>query len=264
MKNSEQKKMRKCERRESKCRLFQMRHGKTKHPGLLERLYLAVAGRLDGARGIVRTCPDDTWSSPLLRREADALNEFSDKIWGVEQVRMKKYHAEVRSLLTIIAQDERRKEELEARRDSYDESFYSSRRNGEERLVEDQIRARREREAASRTKALLTDLDAAETDLAQHCQELVWLHSVISGAETEAKMICARALSHTNQRIDIYWRAVLCSHPERERMPAVPQMLRETDAERIITEANLPLRAKMQEVLDRYMLTNECSTMEVA
>ena len=264
MKDFEQKKMRKIERRESRRRRFQIRHGRTRRPGVLERLYLVVAGWLDGVHRIVRACPDGTWSSPLLRREEDALKEYSSKVWGVEQTRMKKYHAEARRLLADIAKEEHKKKELEALRASYDESYFCSRRHGEERLTEEQVRARRGREAASRTEALLTELNDAETLLVQYSQELSWLHSVISGAETEPKMICTRALDHTNQRIDIYWRAVLYRHPERERMPAVPQLLHETDAEQISTEANRALRTLMRETVDRYVQTDNTSIMEVA
>ena len=93
---------------------------------MLERLYLVVSGWLAGMHRIMRACPDGTWSSPFLRREEDALKEYSSKVWGIEQARMKKYHAEARRLLADIAKEEHKKKELEALRASYDENFFCS------------------------------------------------------------------------------------------------------------------------------------------
>lgn len=144
-----------------------------------------------------------------------------------------------------------------------EDAYLTMRKRGEELLSEAQVRARRRREFER--KAAVVRAQAAEigNTLAEHYLELSKLHSIVTDAESEARLSCKRAENHTRQRIDAYWRSVLRTHPEQERMPAFPLVLPGANAERAYFERYAVANSAAKDLLERFQKTADRTTMEV-
>lgn len=251
-------------RKEARRRLRQVQNGRVHYLGPLERLTLSIAGRIDGARSQPREISDGSWSSPLIRKETDALEEHCDRVWGTELVRLEPYHVRIGQLVTDIARLERQLRKSETEDVPVKEEFLAMRKRGEEQLTDAQVCARRQREYDRRVDAARSRTDAVENTLAAHYLELAKLHSIVTDAENEARLCCERVTNHTKQRIDAYWRAALRTHPEQQRMPAYLLPLPETNAERTYFQLHSSTNTAAKGLLEKYRNTVNHEIMEVA
>ena len=96
-----------------------------------------------------------------------------------------------------------------------------ARKRGEEELSESQVIARRKREDAKRMAQIHAGVVRLENELTEKYLELSDLQHNAEELTKVVRLLCERVMMHTNQRLDIYWRAVLRVHPDRDRMPMI-------------------------------------------
>ena len=208
-------------------RAVRLGRGKIRGVGLFERIGLKITGRLDGMRGLPREEPSGTWTSPHLDREVRSYDEFASRMWGQLQIEEEDVYARLGTLMGSIAHT---RGQLEAARAdlqgavSHEGTPGAARRQGEARLNEGQVAARRASEQAKRLAPFRGQVGALESKLSTQADEFSAIRSRITEKENSTRMICARVREHLMQRADIYWNSALRRHPEKARMPAVPSV----------------------------------------
>lgn len=230
----------------------QLKRGHTKRLGPVESLHMRMLGLDDGRRGLPKE-EADGWNSAFIKKETDAWEEFCNRTWGLEQVALEKYHVRTAVLVSDIAQLEIKLQEIEGEyKPPEDESFYLTRKRGEEFCSDAQIRARRHREVEKQIAKVRAAAASIHAELETKCRELALIHRHILESENNTRMICERVMNHIKQRISAYWRAAMRVHPEGDRMPAIPVMLKVTDAERTYTEDHRQLNDAVVRTLNRH------------
>lgn len=243
-------------KKETRRHVRQLKRGRTKSLGPIESLQLRLIGLDDGRRGLpkeVGQYDGYEWSSAFIQKETDAWEEFCNRAWGLEQVALERYHVRASVLVSDIAQLEGKLQEIEAEyTPPQDESYYSTRKRGEELCSDAQVQARRRREVAKQLAKVRSAAASVKDELEEKCRELAHIHRHIVENENDTRMICERVMNHSKQRISAYWRAAERVHPEKDRMPAAPTTLTPTDAERTYTEDHRYLNDAITGVLTRY------------
>ena len=214
MKNTQQK----------KARIINLRRGKVKRMGLFEKLMLKIAGYFDGKRNLPRDS-DSGWTSPHIDKEVRSYDEFSSRMWGRLQVEEEEDYARLGELLDSVAHtkallDESKEalEKAEAREIETD----TSRKRGESKLTDAQVKARRSNEKAKRLAPLKGRVSNLQSKLTSEIDEFSQLRNKIIEDNNSTRMICNRVKDHIYQRIDIYWNVAFRKHSDKENMPVIP------------------------------------------
>ena len=243
--------------RAEKMRLRELRRCKAKRLGPVEAIHMRLSGRVDGNLGMPRETSDHVWTSPLIQKEIDAEQEHRERVWGATQINLEPYHMRTESLLTVIASNERKLDEVKARLKPVDEGACSARKRGEEELTEEQIQARRSREFERLNNKVRAEAREIEQAIEAYYEELSLLHCFNTESENTAKLTCERVMDHTRQRIDAYWRSAMKVHPESKNMPVLPFLPRETVAEAAYMERHGKLNETVAFSLEQYRKKQE-------
>lgn len=245
-------------------RITSLHKGKVKSLGLFETLKMKLLGWLDGRRGLPREDDEHGWRSPHLDREVRAYEEFCGRMWGGLQIESETAYARMGDMLDKIAQTERLLgEAMEKLKASIqlENATGIERKNGEERLTDAQVKSRREKEKAARLSPAKNHVASLENTLSTSLQELFAARNDVREKENSTRMVCARVMEHTAQRLDVYWHSALKKHPEHDSMPVIPCVELKNDAERIYMEAHRSLLQKTEALLNS---SSEQKAQEVA
>lgn len=239
--------------------------GKARRIGWLEAIPLKLAGHRDGTRGLPKKDDAGEWASAVLSRESHSFKEFCDRTWGRLQIDL----AEQFSRLGYLAEEAERlenrleeiREELEKAEGNTTSDSLAERHRGEELLSENQIKHRRTRENERRLQPYRSARRTIETRLRECLQEAIAIRSEITEANNATRLICERVMDHTRQRLDVYWQSALVSHPEGERIPAVPSVRLVPEAELVYFQQHRPFLEDAAEKISylslKYDITNE-------
>ena len=203
----------------------ELRKGKAKGLGLLETIHMNYLGKKDGKQGIPKENDEGEWISSVMNKEKNEYEEYCGKIWGmISEVLEEKYKkcAVLDNEISLLGK------KLDAARAANKNAApltNFARKRGEEDLADSQIIARGKREEEKRMSALRAKVERLEDELSSKYMELAELQHYAEELTKLARMICERVMSHINQRLDIYWRAVLKFHAERDGMPMVVREL---------------------------------------
>ena len=171
--------------------------GRAKHPSPLERFSLSVAGRLDGVRSQLREGEKGIWTSPLIQKESDALEAQCSRTWGMVLSCLEPYRQRESQLRIAIGQLESVRDHARSADTLMEETDLMVRKRGEELLTEAQVRACWQRERLRAETALRIQEEAITTRLVDILLELARIHSIITDAESRARMSCERVMNHT-------------------------------------------------------------------
>lgn len=209
-------------------------HGMTGTLGLFETWKLKREGRSDGSIGLPKREEGDRWCSPKLSRESDFYEEFCAKVWGITESYTEELHVEAMNCLDGIR---RLKKEIEKLKtvvlQKPTDKELSERRKGEEKLTDGLVRKRRGKELGKKERDHRTKLRGLEQKLEEEEVQFFTVKNRLTEAGTLAALICMRKKSKVNQRVDVYWDAVLRVHPMameipvESRTPGIPEVERE-------------------------------------
>ena len=230
-------------------RLANLSKGKAKKLGLLENLSQQLAGYLDGTRALPRESGDGGWTSPHIDEEIRAYEESASKIWGTLQIEEEEANVQLGELTDSVTavrkQLEAAREELAAV-SAREQEEQPVRKNGEERLTDAQVKARRVNERARRLEPLVKRINELQEAQETAAQEFRKLYSRVAEDENSTRMICNRLKDHTLQRLSVYWNAALKKHPKGSVMPAVPSIEITCQAEEVYKKLHTALLKKAE------------------
>lgn len=254
MKNNQQK----------AARLISLKKGKVKRMGLFEKIWLTLAGYVDGKHNLPRDS-EYGWMSPRLDKEGRSYDEFASRMWGGLQVEEEEDYARLGELMdlivhtkTLLSEAESALNEAEVKELSSDHS----RRKGESKLTEEQVSARRSKERERRLASFKGRVSSLQSELASKINEFSQLHNKIIEDNNSTRMICNRVKDHIYQRIDIYWNAALRNHSDKTTMPVVPCIVLESRSEAVYMDSHKLLMKKADSF--SVDLLNEEETKEEA
>lgn len=226
-------------------RLKGLSRGRVKTIGILEGLRLRIAGWIDGARCLPRQTEAGDWQSAFMNREINGFEEFASSMWSMLQLEKEGSFARLNVLTAAIPLNRIRIVEMKAiLLDAEQEETFACRKNGEENLTDDQVRSRRAREREKQLAPLREKLRRMEEQLVADIAEFTALRSALEEDANTIRMAIHRVQDHMLQRLDLYWSAVLRTHPDSDLLPAAPGNLRCLRAEQAYTELHRALMEK--------------------
>ena len=204
-----------------------LRKGKIKGLGFWEKILLKITGFLDGRRGLPREDENGHWTSPHLDKEVHSYDEFSTRMFGQLQIDRKDDYARLSELIDSITciktQIQNTKAELDEATNK-EEAIPIFRRDGENRLTDAQVVARRSKEQAARLAPIKSRICSLKERLSTEIDEFVRLHNKIIEDNNSTRIVCNRVKNHLLMRLDEYWNSALLSHPDNSKMPAIPSI----------------------------------------
>ena len=217
-----------------KQRLRKLNKGKRKRLGFWETVMLKLTGYRDGKKGLPRVIDDNVWYSPFMNREVNSYEEFCSHTWGGLQIENEERYAELKELTDVIQQ---KKIQLEVAKEklmiAYQDAKNSEvfRKNGEDKLTDSQVRARRNFEKEKRLVPEKKKVSDLEHELKKVEKSFFNLYSKLVEDSNTTRLICQRVKEHTHMRVDMYWNSMLIYHPDGMTIPAVPVLNLRNDAE---------------------------------
>ena len=195
--------------------------------GFFEKIRLWIRGRFDGAMGLPREASPDIWTSPHIDKEFRSLNELESLQWGRLQIEEQDEYAHLGELMDLVLQTnsqlEEARQELSAAM-SQEKSYDTSRKQGEGKLTDAQVAARRAKEREKRLSVLKNRIESLRGKLASEITEFSELRNKIVEDCNSTRAICNRVRDHVWQRLDVYWHAAMRRHPDRVKMPVTPNL----------------------------------------
>ena len=232
-----------------KPRSSQLKKENVKGVGLFEGIALKIVGHIDGERSLPRKTPSGDWISPHLDREIRSYDEFASRIWGRLQIENETAYVHLGELIDAIVDTqallEDAKSDLER---AYENTADTARRYGESRLTESQVSARRAHERMKRLASLKSRVSALQSKRTSELDELSSLRSTIFENNNSTRMVCNSVQNHLRQRMDVYWNAVLCKHPDSAGMPAIPCVEIASRAEDVYMELHKSLEQRAEQI----------------
>ncbi len=227
-----------------------LKKGKVKGVGFCERIYLEIAGRIDGRRGLPSESDGNgQWISPRIEREIHSYDEFSSRMWGLLQIEEEASFARlselVDSVVHIKSQLDVAKLELD-KANANEDSAKNFRKHGESKLTDAQVTARRANERGKRLAPLKSRVSSLQEKLVSEIDEFSAVRAKIIEDNNSNRMVCNRVRDHLYQRLTVYWNAALHKHPEQNKMPAVPCIEIGFNSERIYMEPHVELMQKVE------------------
>ena len=240
--------------------------GKTEAPRVTERIVLKYNGWKDGRNGFPKADHDGRWSSPRVKQEIDAYEEFCSKVWGSLQIDMERMHQEVEYLIRSIIGMERSLARLKGNppteKEDEDTDHHVIRRAGEEELTDDQVRNRRKREREKETAPYFSQIRELEARIQNAYCELNEITSYIVEASNAVRLISERTMNHTRQRIDIYWNAAIRNSKNKEEIPISVDVFLPSESEKTYMSQHKYVFDKAQKMITRYQTDHDTNGEE--
>ncbi len=229
----------------SKSIIFSKR--KIKGLGLFENIYLKFVGYIDGAKGLPCENTDGNWTSPHLNRELHSYDEFTSYVWGCLQIEKKEDYVRLGELIDSLTHTKSQLEILEmnlASALSEEKEVPFIRKQGENKLTDAQVAARRRNEKSRRLAGLKSHISNLQNKFLGEIDEFSALRNQIIEDNNSTRLLCNKVKDHLLQRLDVYWNAALAKHPQSERMPVVPSLEVCSQSENIYMEPHKILMQK--------------------
>lgn len=205
-------------------RLKNLKNGKIRSIGFLEKYSMKYAGWVDGRKGLLRCNEDGMWQSVVLKQEMDSYEEFCAKEFGKLKVEEESEFNQMNILFDKIIT--LRKKLSDAKERLYtakmEEFDLNERREGEENLTNMQVTARRSRERSELLQPLQSNVTEYETQLSATVDEIFTRLSQVNESFDSTVKMMNHLLQHSQRRIDIYWRSAMRHVPE---LPALPDVV---------------------------------------
>lgn len=205
-------------------RHFALTKGKIKSISLWETLLLINAGRKDGRRELPRE-GSYGWSSPFLEQETRAYDEFASRQWGDLQLEQEADFAMLGKLIDSVTHVKVELDEATVSLEKAverEKSVDTSRGPGESRLTEAQVKARRAKEKEKRLSVYKNRVSTLQNRLVTDVEQFIDLHNKLEEDNNSIRLICNRVKDHVQQRLCVYWNAVMRTHPDEASMPVIP------------------------------------------
>ena len=228
----------------------ELKKGKTKGLHFFEIIYIFLMGLKDGRHGVPKINENKAWISSLMNKEKNEFEEYCDKKWGYLQIILGEDHKKCDVLMKEIPLLGKKLESAREKEKRF-EPISIVRKRGEEELSDNQVLARRKREEAKKLAINHAEVARLEEELSNKYHELAEIHHHIVETTNMVRMICER-VKHTNQLLDVYWRAVLRVHPEKDVMPMVVAELSKPQAEETYLMQHKGYEDAVEYVLSKY------------
>lgn len=205
-------------------RISALDKGKTKGIGFFESIPLRIIGRNDGKHGLPRET-DGKWLSACIEKEIRSYDEFTSRMWGKLQFEEEAHYARLEELMnslihTKVQLDNAEKDFAEAK--AFESVADNSRKNGENKLTEAQVAARRAKESKKRLAPVKNKVSDLQTKLISEIDEFSALRAKIIEDNNSTRMVCNRVRDHLYQRLAVYWNSALRNHSDSKKMPVTP------------------------------------------
>lgn len=184
-------------------------------------------GKRAGKKGLPRIDENGNYTSPDISEIVHSYDEYESAIWAQHQTDSIEKLSSLREHISRVGDIEQEiaisKKELE---DFCKESekIPIVRKNGEEKLSEAAVYARRTRDAARQKAALSGRVTALKNELSSHIREIAMLRSWFYEADNATRMVSQKVANHTQRLLDCLWNGALKTHPDRDSLPAVPNV----------------------------------------
>lgn len=185
--------------------------------GFFESLPIKIKGYRDGRRGLPQKDENGQWHSPHLDKEIHTYAEFSSHIWGALQTELEPSYVRLNEISDLIILT---KEQLQTAKRSLETAVNAAkatgaiRKNGESKLSDEQVSARRSKEIAKKLDPIKAHLDKLHNELTCKIEEFSKLRSFIVERNNSTKMFCNTMKDRFLQRIDVYWDSAMRKHAE--------------------------------------------------
>lgn len=163
----------------------------------LEKFGIKIAGRSDGKQNFPREC-EGQWISPFIDREVHLYGEYTAGVWKKFQNEQKPYYIRLADLIDRLAFEEFRLSELK------------------EALREEGLG-----ECTREGTPLHWKISVLQNSIEEKRGEVSEIRNRILECDQSARITCLRYWKYLEQRLAIYWRAVLKTHPNNSSMPAI-------------------------------------------
>jgi len=248
-----------------KQRHKKLANGKGKKVGFFESIGLKITGCCDGRKGFPRQTDDKGWYSPFMNRDVNSYEEFCSHTWGSLQIENEGEYARLEELMDGIRQ---KRGLLDAAKSEFAVAYKreaesgTSRKKGEDKLTDAQVRARRKAEKEKKLAPLKSKVADLEQELKETGETFSDLHGKLVEDDNTTRLICHRVRDHILMRIDVYWNSALRHHPDGVSMPVVPTLELKDEAEEAYLRPHEELMKRAVAIHDA--IQNEAAEKEVA
>lgn len=253
-----------------KAKMSKQRHkkvntGKGKKVGFFESIGLKIKGFCDGRKGFPRKTDDKDWYSPFMDQEVNSFEEFCSHTWGNLQIENEGEYARLEELVDGIRQ---KKGLLETARADLavavkkENNSEVVRKQGEDKLTDAQVKARRKAEKDKKLALLKSKVTGLEQELQAAEEAFLELHSQLIEDDNTTRLICHRVRDHILMRLDVYWNSALRHHTDGVSMPVMPMLELEDEAEEVYFRPHKELMKRADAIHDA--IQGESSEKEVA
>lgn len=248
-----------------KQRHKKVNNGRGKKVGFFESIGLKIKGFCDGRKGFPRQTDNEEWYSPFINQEVNSYKEFCSHTWGSLQIENEGEYARLEELMDGIRQKKgflevaRAELAVASRRESDSES---SRKKGEDKLTDAQIRTRRKAEKEKKLAPLKNKVAGLEQELKDAEEAFSDLHSKLVEDDNTTRLICHRVRDHILMRLDVYWNSALGRHSDGASMPVVPILELKDEAEEAYLRPHKELMKRAATIHDA--IQDEAEAKEVA
>ena len=212
---------------------FMLLRGKNRRIGFFEKALIYLKGRFDGKLALLRETNSGIWLSPFVDYEINGLHKFTEKAWGYFQISVTNPLSELRKLMETITklhlQIDEVSHEIEIRSTENEPDY--SRKAGEEQIADYLVVARRNREFEKLMNPLKSRKERLIIELNNAIDEAIRFRSVLCENSYSVRSICESQKERARQRVDVYWKAVLTTHPKTNELPAIPTISYGNNAE---------------------------------
>lgn len=216
-------------------RLKNLHKGKAKSLGPIEKVTMTYAGWIDGKRRLLRCNENGLWQSSILKQEVDSYEEFCAEQMG----RLKLQEEDEFKRMNILFDQviPLRKKLFEAKRIlkkvMNEEVDLTRRKEGEDKLTEVQVIARRNRERDKALQPFKDEVVKYDKELSYTIESIFISLSQIKESFDSTIKITNRLLQHSQRRIDIYWRSAMRYISE---LPALPNIVFSNMSEQLFSD----------------------------
>lgn len=206
-----------------KKRLKSLEREKIKSLGIIEKLVMKYAGRVDSRKGLLRCNTDGVWQSNILKQEIDSYEEFCAQQFGRLKIEEEEEFQKMNILFDKVVLLRKKLYEAEKRlKEAMEEQVnLKERKEGEENLTEIQVVSRRNHERAEQLQPLRSDAATYETQIYITIEDIFTRLSNLKEKFDSTVKITNRVLQHSQRRIDVYWRSAMYQLPELPTFPEI-------------------------------------------
>ena len=202
--------------------------------GWLKAGFLRSRGKHDGKLSLPRPTGEGIWKSPFMAREQHAAETYKAHKWAEHEISVSAIQEEAQRLWHEIAETEtaiaKKEAAAPAKPTEQELSLVCKQEQGAAPGV---IRSRRLNEWKKQNTGYYGALQSLEQRADELRQRRAELLAAIDESACVTRLLCEKKRDLHRQRVDIYYQGVLITHPEKEKIPPVPELFWENFAEKL-------------------------------